>query len=154
MNEWPFSMKLLAAAFYRAEESWHRHLPFSFFSPSNHFVEQSGPNFWNMGDVHHCKRKRLFLYLLNLPVSFSSFLTPLFYFCWRCCELNKGYLKMFLIPPGARHVIIQEHEASPQILGKSNAPNTITCMKSEDAIKQLITFFLMLPLKPNEKHRL
>ncbi|MEQ2168763.1 A disintegrin and metalloproteinase with thrombospondin motifs 3 [Goodea atripinnis] len=28
-----------------------------------------------------------------------------------------GYLKMFHIPPGARHVMIQEHEASPQILG-------------------------------------
>uniref|UniRef100_A0A673BXM7 ADAM metallopeptidase with thrombospondin type 1 motif, 3 n=1 Tax=Sphaeramia orbicularis TaxID=375764 RepID=A0A673BXM7_9TELE len=31
-----------------------------------------------------------------------------------------GYLKMFLIPPGARHVIIQEHEASPQILAVKN----------------------------------
>ncbi|KAI9522125.1 A disintegrin and metalloproteinase with thrombospondin motifs 3, partial [Dissostichus eleginoides] len=31
-----------------------------------------------------------------------------------------GYLKMFLIPPGARHVMIQEHEASPQILGREN----------------------------------
>ncbi|XP_022621448.1 A disintegrin and metalloproteinase with thrombospondin motifs 3 [Seriola dumerili] len=31
-----------------------------------------------------------------------------------------GYLKMFLIPPGARHVIIQEHEASPQILAIKN----------------------------------
>ncbi|XP_061528320.1 A disintegrin and metalloproteinase with thrombospondin motifs 3 isoform X2 [Phycodurus eques] len=30
------------------------------------------------------------------------------------------YLKMFLIPPGARHVIIQEHEASPQILAIKN----------------------------------
>ncbi|CAL8249104.1 unnamed protein product [Merluccius merluccius] len=27
-----------------------------------------------------------------------------------------GHLKMFLVPPGARHVIIQENEASPQIL--------------------------------------
>ncbi|KAF3851431.1 hypothetical protein F7725_013203 [Dissostichus mawsoni] len=31
-----------------------------------------------------------------------------------------GYLKMFLIPPGARHVMIQEHEASPQILAIKN----------------------------------
>lgn len=31
-----------------------------------------------------------------------------------------GFLKMFLIPPGARHVIIQEHEASPQILAVKN----------------------------------
>ncbi|KAF4074369.1 hypothetical protein AMELA_G00238660 [Ameiurus melas] len=31
-----------------------------------------------------------------------------------------GYLKMFLIPPGARHVIIQEHEASPHILAVKN----------------------------------
>ncbi|XP_077571703.1 A disintegrin and metalloproteinase with thrombospondin motifs 3 [Stigmatopora nigra] len=31
-----------------------------------------------------------------------------------------GYLKMFLIPPGARHVIVQEHEASPQILAIKN----------------------------------
>ncbi|XP_042277969.1 A disintegrin and metalloproteinase with thrombospondin motifs 3 [Thunnus albacares] len=31
-----------------------------------------------------------------------------------------GYLKMFLIPPGARHVIIQEHEAFPQILAIKN----------------------------------
>uniref|UniRef100_A0A8C3AJE6 ADAM metallopeptidase with thrombospondin type 1 motif, 3 n=1 Tax=Cyclopterus lumpus TaxID=8103 RepID=A0A8C3AJE6_CYCLU len=31
-----------------------------------------------------------------------------------------GYLKMFLIPPGARHVTIQEHEASPQILAIKN----------------------------------
>ncbi|XP_033475997.2 A disintegrin and metalloproteinase with thrombospondin motifs 3 [Epinephelus lanceolatus] len=31
-----------------------------------------------------------------------------------------GYLKMFLIPPGARHVIIQENEASPQILAIKN----------------------------------
>uniref|UniRef100_A0A3B5B0X4 ADAM metallopeptidase with thrombospondin type 1 motif 3 n=1 Tax=Stegastes partitus TaxID=144197 RepID=A0A3B5B0X4_9TELE len=31
-----------------------------------------------------------------------------------------GYLKMFLIPPGSRHVIIQEHEASPQILAIKN----------------------------------
>ncbi|XP_034548225.1 A disintegrin and metalloproteinase with thrombospondin motifs 3 isoform X2 [Notolabrus celidotus] len=31
-----------------------------------------------------------------------------------------GYLKMFHIPPGARHVIIQEHEASPQILAIKN----------------------------------
>uniref|UniRef100_A0A668UB74 ADAM metallopeptidase with thrombospondin type 1 motif, 3 n=2 Tax=Oreochromis aureus TaxID=47969 RepID=A0A668UB74_OREAU len=31
-----------------------------------------------------------------------------------------GYLKMFLIPPGARHVIIQEHEASPHILAIKN----------------------------------
>uniref|UniRef100_A0A667YB76 ADAM metallopeptidase with thrombospondin type 1 motif, 3 n=1 Tax=Myripristis murdjan TaxID=586833 RepID=A0A667YB76_9TELE len=31
-----------------------------------------------------------------------------------------GYLKMFLIPPGARHVVIQEHEASPQILAIKN----------------------------------
>uniref|UniRef100_A0A8C5GVS3 ADAM metallopeptidase with thrombospondin type 1 motif, 3 n=1 Tax=Gouania willdenowi TaxID=441366 RepID=A0A8C5GVS3_GOUWI len=30
------------------------------------------------------------------------------------------YLKMFLIPPGARHVNIQEHEASPQILAIKN----------------------------------
>ncbi|XP_034451911.1 A disintegrin and metalloproteinase with thrombospondin motifs 3 isoform X2 [Hippoglossus hippoglossus] len=30
------------------------------------------------------------------------------------------YLKMFLIPPGARHVIIQESEASPQILAIKN----------------------------------
>ncbi|XP_054629800.1 A disintegrin and metalloproteinase with thrombospondin motifs 3 isoform X2 [Dunckerocampus dactyliophorus] len=34
--------------------------------------------------------------------------------------LNESYLKMFLIPPGARHVIIQEHEASPQILAIKN----------------------------------
>ncbi|XP_066512792.1 A disintegrin and metalloproteinase with thrombospondin motifs 3-like [Hoplias malabaricus] len=27
-----------------------------------------------------------------------------------------GYLKMFLIPPGARHVLIEEHEVSPHIL--------------------------------------
>ncbi|XP_062307165.1 A disintegrin and metalloproteinase with thrombospondin motifs 3 isoform X2 [Osmerus eperlanus] len=31
-----------------------------------------------------------------------------------------GYLKMFLIPPGARHMIIQEHEASPHILAIKN----------------------------------
>ncbi|XP_075903170.1 A disintegrin and metalloproteinase with thrombospondin motifs 3 isoform X2 [Nelusetta ayraudi] len=31
-----------------------------------------------------------------------------------------GYLKMFLIPPGARHVTIQEHEASPQLLAIKN----------------------------------
>ncbi|XP_060739607.1 A disintegrin and metalloproteinase with thrombospondin motifs 3 [Tachysurus vachellii] len=31
-----------------------------------------------------------------------------------------GYLKMFLIPPGARHVIIQEHEASPHFLAVKN----------------------------------
>uniref|UniRef100_A0A8C7P5J4 ADAM metallopeptidase with thrombospondin type 1 motif, 3 n=1 Tax=Oncorhynchus mykiss TaxID=8022 RepID=A0A8C7P5J4_ONCMY len=31
-----------------------------------------------------------------------------------------GFLKMFLIPPGARHVIIQEHEASPQMLAIKN----------------------------------
>ncbi|XP_026884315.2 A disintegrin and metalloproteinase with thrombospondin motifs 3 [Electrophorus electricus] len=31
-----------------------------------------------------------------------------------------GYIKMFLIPPGARHVIIQEHEASPHILAVKN----------------------------------
>ncbi|MFT7813659.1 A disintegrin and metalloproteinase with thrombospondin motifs 3 [Arapaima gigas] len=31
-----------------------------------------------------------------------------------------GYLKMFLIPPGARHVIIQELEASPHILAIKN----------------------------------
>ncbi|XP_051923036.1 A disintegrin and metalloproteinase with thrombospondin motifs 3 [Hippocampus zosterae] len=31
-----------------------------------------------------------------------------------------GSLKMFLIPPGARHVIVQEHEASPQILAIKN----------------------------------
>ncbi|KAJ8285339.1 hypothetical protein GJAV_G00025710 [Gymnothorax javanicus] len=31
-----------------------------------------------------------------------------------------GFLKMFLIPPGARHVIIQEHEASPHILAIKN----------------------------------
>uniref|UniRef100_A0A672J5U8 ADAM metallopeptidase with thrombospondin type 1 motif, 3 n=1 Tax=Salarias fasciatus TaxID=181472 RepID=A0A672J5U8_SALFA len=31
-----------------------------------------------------------------------------------------GFLKMFLIPDGARHVIIQEHEASPQILAIKN----------------------------------
>ncbi|KAM4578289.1 A disintegrin and metalloproteinase with thrombospondin motifs 3 [Fundulus diaphanus] len=31
-----------------------------------------------------------------------------------------GYLKMFHIPPGARHVMIQEHEASPQILAIKN----------------------------------
>lgn len=30
----------------------------------------------------------------------------------------KGYLKMFDIPPGARHVFIQEDEASPHFLGK------------------------------------
>ncbi|XP_055367601.1 A disintegrin and metalloproteinase with thrombospondin motifs 3 isoform X2 [Betta splendens] len=31
-----------------------------------------------------------------------------------------GYLKMFLIPPGARHVTVQEHEASPQNLAVKN----------------------------------
>ncbi|XP_041856163.1 A disintegrin and metalloproteinase with thrombospondin motifs 3 [Melanotaenia boesemani] len=31
-----------------------------------------------------------------------------------------GYLKMFLIPPGARHMMIQEHEASPQVLAIKN----------------------------------
>uniref|UniRef100_A0AAR2JX33 ADAM metallopeptidase with thrombospondin type 1 motif, 3 n=1 Tax=Pygocentrus nattereri TaxID=42514 RepID=A0AAR2JX33_PYGNA len=31
-----------------------------------------------------------------------------------------GYLKMFLIPPGARHVIIQENEAFPHILAVKN----------------------------------
>uniref|UniRef100_A0A3Q1HRC1 Uncharacterized protein n=1 Tax=Anabas testudineus TaxID=64144 RepID=A0A3Q1HRC1_ANATE len=31
-----------------------------------------------------------------------------------------GYLKMFLIPPGARHVTIQEHEAYPQNLAIKN----------------------------------
>ncbi|CAG07772.1 unnamed protein product, partial [Tetraodon nigroviridis] len=31
-----------------------------------------------------------------------------------------GFLKMFYIPPGARHVIIQKHEASPQILAIKN----------------------------------
>uniref|UniRef100_A0A3P8ZUA4 ADAM metallopeptidase with thrombospondin type 1 motif, 3 n=1 Tax=Esox lucius TaxID=8010 RepID=A0A3P8ZUA4_ESOLU len=31
-----------------------------------------------------------------------------------------GFLKMFLIPPGARHVVIQEHEASPQMLAIKN----------------------------------
>uniref|UniRef100_W5KYR4 ADAM metallopeptidase with thrombospondin type 1 motif, 3 n=1 Tax=Astyanax mexicanus TaxID=7994 RepID=W5KYR4_ASTMX len=31
-----------------------------------------------------------------------------------------GYLKMFLIPPGTRHVVIQEHEASPHILAVKN----------------------------------
>ena len=31
---------------------------------------------------------------------------------------NQGHLKMFLVPPGARHVIIQENEASPQVLGE------------------------------------
>ncbi|XP_072243441.1 A disintegrin and metalloproteinase with thrombospondin motifs 3 [Leuresthes tenuis] len=31
-----------------------------------------------------------------------------------------GYLKMFLIPPGARHLIIQENEASPQVLAIKN----------------------------------
>ncbi|XP_076856972.1 A disintegrin and metalloproteinase with thrombospondin motifs 3 isoform X2 [Brachyhypopomus gauderio] len=31
-----------------------------------------------------------------------------------------GYLKMFFIPPGARHVIIQEHEASPHCLAVKN----------------------------------
>lgn len=30
----------------------------------------------------------------------------------------KGYLKMFDIPPGARHVLVQEDEASPHVLGK------------------------------------
>ncbi|XP_026994263.1 A disintegrin and metalloproteinase with thrombospondin motifs 3 isoform X3 [Tachysurus fulvidraco] len=31
-----------------------------------------------------------------------------------------GYLKMFVIPPGARHVLIQEHEASPHFLAVKN----------------------------------
>ncbi|KAM8885282.1 A disintegrin and metalloproteinase with thrombospondin motifs 3 isoform 2-T2 [Spinachia spinachia] len=31
-----------------------------------------------------------------------------------------GSIKMFLIPPGARHVIVQEHEASPHILAIKN----------------------------------
>uniref|UniRef100_A0A8D3DG40 ADAM metallopeptidase with thrombospondin type 1 motif, 3 n=1 Tax=Scophthalmus maximus TaxID=52904 RepID=A0A8D3DG40_SCOMX len=31
-----------------------------------------------------------------------------------------GFLKMFLVPPGARHVVVQEHEASPQILAIKN----------------------------------
>ncbi|KAM6965444.1 A disintegrin and metalloproteinase with thrombospondin motifs 3 [Aplochiton taeniatus] len=31
-----------------------------------------------------------------------------------------GYLKMFVIPPGARHVVIQEHETSPQIVAIRN----------------------------------
>ncbi|XP_028269377.1 A disintegrin and metalloproteinase with thrombospondin motifs 3 [Parambassis ranga] len=31
-----------------------------------------------------------------------------------------GFHKMFLIPPGARHLIIQEHEASPHILAVKN----------------------------------
>ncbi|XP_016096582.1 A disintegrin and metalloproteinase with thrombospondin motifs 3 isoform X2 [Sinocyclocheilus grahami] len=46
-----------------------------------------------------------------------------------------GYLKMFLIPPGARHVIIQEHEASPQILAIKNQAtgHYILNGKGEDA---------------------
>ncbi|XP_067262637.1 A disintegrin and metalloproteinase with thrombospondin motifs 3 [Chanodichthys erythropterus] len=46
-----------------------------------------------------------------------------------------GYLKMFLIPPGARHVIIQEHEASPQILAIKNQAtgHYILNSKGEDA---------------------
>uniref|UniRef100_A0A9J7XAQ3 ADAM metallopeptidase with thrombospondin type 1 motif, 3 n=1 Tax=Cyprinus carpio carpio TaxID=630221 RepID=A0A9J7XAQ3_CYPCA len=46
-----------------------------------------------------------------------------------------GYLKMFLIPPGARHVIIQEHEASPQILAIKNQAtgHYILNGKEEDA---------------------
>ncbi|KAL6114865.1 adamts3 [Pungitius sinensis] len=31
-----------------------------------------------------------------------------------------GSIKMFLVPPGARHVILQEHEASPHILAIKN----------------------------------
>uniref|UniRef100_A0A673FP30 A disintegrin and metalloproteinase with thrombospondin motifs 3-like n=1 Tax=Sinocyclocheilus rhinocerous TaxID=307959 RepID=A0A673FP30_9TELE len=46
-----------------------------------------------------------------------------------------GYLKMFLIPPGARHVIIQEHEASPQFLAIKNQAtgHYILNGKGEDA---------------------
>lgn len=51
-----------------------------------------------------------------LPLSILSSLTSSYYRCH--CQLGKGYLKMFHLSPGARHVIIQEHEASPQILGK------------------------------------
>uniref|UniRef100_A0A8C2APP9 ADAM metallopeptidase with thrombospondin type 1 motif, 3 n=1 Tax=Cyprinus carpio TaxID=7962 RepID=A0A8C2APP9_CYPCA len=49
-----------------------------------------------------------------------------------------GYLKMFLIPPGARHVIIQEHEASPQILAIKNQAtgHYILNGKGEDARSQ------------------
>ncbi|PWA24184.1 hypothetical protein CCH79_00016280 [Gambusia affinis] len=32
-----------------------------------------------------------------------------------------GYLKMFHVPPGARHVLIQEHEAGPQALNRKEA---------------------------------
>uniref|UniRef100_A0A8C4ZHR6 ADAM metallopeptidase with thrombospondin type 1 motif, 3 n=1 Tax=Gadus morhua TaxID=8049 RepID=A0A8C4ZHR6_GADMO len=31
-----------------------------------------------------------------------------------------GHLKMFLVPPGARHVVIQENEPSPQVLAVKN----------------------------------
>ncbi|XP_067294370.1 A disintegrin and metalloproteinase with thrombospondin motifs 3 isoform X2 [Pseudorasbora parva] len=49
-----------------------------------------------------------------------------------------GYLKMFLIPPGARHVIIQEHEASPQFLAIKNQAtgHYILNGKGEDARSQ------------------
>ncbi|XP_056089325.1 A disintegrin and metalloproteinase with thrombospondin motifs 3 isoform X2 [Rhinichthys klamathensis goyatoka] len=50
-------------------------------------------------------------------------------------ENTTCYLKMFLIPPGARHVIIQEHEASPQILAIKNQAtgHYILNGKGEDA---------------------
>ncbi|XP_050966448.1 A disintegrin and metalloproteinase with thrombospondin motifs 3 isoform X3 [Labeo rohita] len=46
-----------------------------------------------------------------------------------------GYLKMFLIPPGARHAIIQEQEVSPQILAIKNQAtgHYILNGKGEDA---------------------
>lgn len=50
---------------------------------------------------------------LTMVVAFVFFFASsnIYYTC-------KGYLKMFDIPPGARHVLIQEDEASPHILGK------------------------------------
>jgi len=104
-----------------------------FLLPQTHLLSRAKRSCWSTAPCpppqKKQKRKRSSTNLLNLPVCvFLSFfpnpphppllLLLLLLFCFRRCKLGKGYLKMFLVPPGARHVIIQEHEASPQILGK------------------------------------
>lgn len=97
--------------------------------------QHSLTNFRSAGDAHRCKLKTLAAAGTDCSLSVLSLLTPPLprlrfllllllprrrHCCCCRCRRNKGYLKMFLIPPGARHVTIQEHEASPQLLGKSD----------------------------------
>lgn len=98
---------------------WGGKLVLVFFSPflsslSKHLCSAKWSELVAICDVHRCKPR--VCVSAKVTVSVFSFLTPLLPLL--LLLLGKGYLKMFYIPPGARHVIIQEHEASPQILGK------------------------------------